>query len=150
IAQHANLILAGPTSGASAVAPTFRALVSGDIPNNAANTSGTAANLSGTPALPNGTTATTQTAGDNTTDIATDAFVNAAVSAVQPMTTLGDIIYENATPTPARLAGNVTAAREFLLSVGSGSVAAAPSWAALVSGDIPNNAANTSGTAANL
>lgn len=39
------------------------------------NTSGTAANLSGTPALPNGTTATTQTAGDNTTKLATDAFV---------------------------------------------------------------------------
>ena len=39
------------------------ALVSGDIPNNAANTSGTAANLSGTPGLPNGTTATTQSAG---------------------------------------------------------------------------------------
>ena len=35
----------------------------------------TAANLSGTPALPNGTTATTQTTGDNTTKLATDAFV---------------------------------------------------------------------------
>jgi hypothetical protein len=51
------------------------ALVSGDIPNNAANTSGTAANLSGTPALPNGTTATTQSAGDNSAKIATDALV---------------------------------------------------------------------------
>lgn len=45
------------------------------------NTTGTAANLSGTPALPNGTTATTQTAGDNTTKLATDAFVQAAISA---------------------------------------------------------------------
>jgi len=51
-----------------------RILASGDIPANAANTSGTAANLSGTPALPNGTTATTQTAGDTTADLATDAF----------------------------------------------------------------------------
>jgi hypothetical protein len=51
------------------------ALVSGDIPNNAANTSGTAANLSGTPSLPNGITATTQTAGDNSAKIATDALV---------------------------------------------------------------------------
>jgi hypothetical protein len=50
-------------------------LLSGDIPNNAANTSGTAAGLSGTPALPNGATATTQTVGDNTTKLATDAFV---------------------------------------------------------------------------
>ena len=50
-------------------------LVSGDIPNNAANTSGTAANLSGTPALPNGTTATTRGAGDNSTNLATTAYV---------------------------------------------------------------------------
>jgi hypothetical protein len=40
------------------------------------NTSGTAANLSGTPALPNGTTATTQTAGDNSTKLATTAYVD--------------------------------------------------------------------------
>lgn len=39
------------------------------------NTTGTASNLSGTPALPNGTTATTQTVGDNTSKIATNAFV---------------------------------------------------------------------------
>lgn len=53
----------------------YSALASGDIPNNAANTSGTAANLSGTPALPNGVTATTQTLGDNTNKLATTAFV---------------------------------------------------------------------------
>jgi hypothetical protein len=57
------------------------ALVSADIPANASNTTGTASNLSGTPALPNGTTATTQTAGDATTKLATDAFVSTAVSA---------------------------------------------------------------------
>lgn len=39
------------------------------------NVGGTAGNLSGTPALPNGTSATTQTTGDNTTKLATDAFV---------------------------------------------------------------------------
>ena len=63
-------------------------LLSGDIPNNAANTSGTAANLSGTPALPNGTTATTQTIGDNTTKLATDAFVlaNAGGSGISGIT----------------------------------------------------------------
>ncbi len=57
------------------------ALVSGDIPNNAANTSGTAAGLSGTPALPSGTTATTQAPGDSSTDVANDTFVAAAVAA---------------------------------------------------------------------
>ena len=47
------------------------------------NTSGTAANLSGTPALPNGTTATTQTAADNTTKIATTAYADSAAAARQ-------------------------------------------------------------------
>jgi hypothetical protein len=42
------------------------------------NTTGTAANLSGTPALPNGTTASTQAASDNSTKLATTAFINAA------------------------------------------------------------------------
>ena len=46
------------------------------------NTTGTAANLSGTPALPSGTTATTQSAGDNSTKLATTAYVDlAALSA---------------------------------------------------------------------
>jgi hypothetical protein len=44
------------------------------------NTTGTAAGLSGTPALPNGTTGTTQTAGDSTAKLATDAFVAAATA----------------------------------------------------------------------
>jgi hypothetical protein len=40
--ETANFVWAGPASG-SAATPTFRALVSADIPNNAANTSGNAA-----------------------------------------------------------------------------------------------------------
>jgi hypothetical protein len=40
-----NYVFAGPTSGSGA--PSFRTLVSGDIPNNAANTTGTAAGFSG-------------------------------------------------------------------------------------------------------
>lgn len=54
--------------------------VAGDFPTLNQNTTGTAANLSGTPALPNGTTATTQSAGDATTSLATDAFVTTAVA----------------------------------------------------------------------
>lgn len=57
-------------------------LLSGDIPANAANTSGTAANLSGTPAIPNGSTATTQTAGDSSTKLATTRYVDTAVAAI--------------------------------------------------------------------
>lgn len=67
-----------------------------------------------------------------------------------PMTTLGDIIYEDVTPTSARLAGNTTTTRKFLSQTGNGSISAVPGWLALVSGDIPNNAANTTGSAATL
>jgi hypothetical protein len=45
------------------------------------NVTGTAANLSGTPALPNGATATTQSTGDGTAKLATDAFVDASLVA---------------------------------------------------------------------
>ena len=87
-----NAVLAGPATGGTG-AYSFRALVSADIPNNAANTSGTAANLSGTPALPNGVTATTQTAGDNSTKLATTAYTNITPTTVStsgsPLTLTG-------------------------------------------------------------
>lgn len=54
---------------------TQRVLISGDIPNNGANTTGTSSNVSGTPAFPNGVTATTQSLFDGTGKLATDAFV---------------------------------------------------------------------------
>ena len=47
LTQTANTVFAGPTSGGAAN-PAFRLLVSADIPNNAANTSGTAANITAT------------------------------------------------------------------------------------------------------
>ena len=55
------------------------ALVSGDIPNNAASTSGSAAFLSAVSTLPNGTLATTQgsiAVPDNSTKVATTAYVD--------------------------------------------------------------------------
>jgi hypothetical protein len=68
---------AAPTFSAT---PVFSAATLTNFPTFNQNTTGTASNLSGTPALPNGTTATTQTVGDNTTKIATDAFVLANAS----------------------------------------------------------------------
>jgi hypothetical protein len=56
------------------------------------NTTGTAANLSGTPALPNGTTATTQAALSNDTKVATDAYVDSAVTAAVPFPVLSSTI----------------------------------------------------------
>lgn len=67
-----------------------------------------------------------------------------------PMTTLGDIIYENATPAAARLPGNTSTTKQFLTQTGTGAASAAPAWGVLASADIPNNAANTTGTAANI
>ena len=71
-------------TGSASAAPGWNTIVSGDIPNNAANTTGTAANLSGTPALPNGTTATTQSLNDSTNDLATDSFVANAIASALP------------------------------------------------------------------
>jgi hypothetical protein len=59
-----------------------------------------------------------------------------------PMTTLGDIIYEDATPTAARLAGNTTSTKKFLTQTGTGSVSAAPGWNTLAASDIPSGATN--------
>ena len=45
-----------------------------------------------------------------------------------PMTTLGDMIYENGTPAPDRVPGNTTTTQKFLSQTGTGSVSATPSW----------------------
>lgn len=103
------------------------ALSSGDIPNNAANTSGTAAGLSATLAIASGGTGQTT--------------ASAAYGALSPMTTLGDIEYRGAS-VATRLAGNATAAKQFLTQTGTGTVSAAPVWAAIalasdVTGQLP-------------
>jgi hypothetical protein len=83
--QSASTVFAGPTSGSAA--PTFRALVAADIPAIAeSGVTGLVSDLAakaplasptftGTPAAP------TATAGTNTTQLATTAFVQAAVAA---------------------------------------------------------------------
>lgn len=68
------------TNWTRSAAPTISAANMTSFPTLNQNTSGTAANLSGTPALPNGVTGTTQTAGDNSTKLATTAYANALVS----------------------------------------------------------------------
>lgn len=69
---------------------------------------------------------------------------------VNPMTTVGDLMYENSTPAPARLGGNTTATKNFLCETGTGSAANAPSWCAISSSDVPTLNQNTSGSAASL
>jgi hypothetical protein len=65
---------------------------------------------------------------------------------VSPLTTLGDTLYENATPAPARLAGNTTATKKFLTQTGTGSVSAAPAWGTIAAGDVPTLNQNTTGS----
>ena len=66
--------------GGSLGTPSGGNLANCTFPTLNQNTNGTAGNLSGTPTLPNGTAAVTQTAGDNTTKLATTAYVATAVA----------------------------------------------------------------------
>lgn len=62
----------------------------------------------------------------------------ADVGFANPMTTLGDVIYGGSSGVAARIAGNTTTTKKFLNQTGNGSVSAAPTWSALVAGDIPD------------
>jgi hypothetical protein len=55
---------------------TFNKFITADVTGDLTGNADTASNLSGTPALPNGTTATTQSAGDNSTKVATTAYAD--------------------------------------------------------------------------
>lgn len=54
-----------------------------------------------------------------------------------PLTTLGDLLYEDATPAPARLAGNITTTKKFLQQIGTGTVSAAPTLDVIAAADVP-------------
>ena len=84
--------------------------------NNSVLISGVAGTLSLATALPNGITATTQTSGDNTSKIATDAFVQAALLGAGTVTsvfgragavvaTTGDYTFAQIAATPTTVAG---------------------------------------------
>ena len=71
----------------------------------------------------------------------------AAYNALSPMTTLGDLEYESGASTASRLAGNTSAAKQFLTQTGTGSASAAPAWGAILAGDVPTLNQNTTGSA---
>lgn len=80
-------------------------------------------------------------------DITTGVFPVARGGTGQAVYAVGDVLYASATGTLSRLAGNASAARQFLMSQGSGATPAAPAWAVLLAADIPglDAAAITSG-----
>ena len=90
---------------------------------------GTATNLSGTPALPDGTSATTQTAGDGSTKLATTAYVDNGLS--------GKI-------------NNYGSQTANLFLASPNGVDGLPSFRAIVADDIPTLNQNTTGTASNV
>lgn len=121
----------------SAVTPTELGYVSGVT--SALQTQLTAKAPLASPALTGTPTAPTATVGTNTTQLATTAFVlaNAGTSGMtNPMTTLGDIIYENATPAATRLAGNTTTTKKYLSQTGNGTISAVPAWAQIAVADL--------------
>lgn len=63
----------------------------------------------------------------------------AGFNALSPVTALGDMIYGSAAFTNSRLAGNATTAKQFLTQTGTGAASAAPAWAAIAAGDLPNH-----------
>lgn len=128
-ATTTKMMLSSAGNGANATAPTWSALVASDIPALPASII-----TSGVFGIAQGGT------GQST---ATTAF-----NALSPVTTLGDIIFGNGAASNARLAGNITTAKQFLTQTGSGAVSAAPGWGILAASDIPALPASiiTSGT----
>lgn len=128
--ESANLVFAGPSSG-GATTPTFRALVTADMPAGTGTVTSVAAtvpaflSISGSPVTTSGTLAfslsgTALPLANGGTGQTTKA---AAFDALQPMTTGGDIIYGGASGTGTRLANGSSG--QVLTSAGSTS---APTW----------------------
>lgn len=129
--------------------------VAGDFPTLNQDTTGKSAKtdaLNSATTVINVSSATAPTTGQVLTATSGTAatWQTPSTGFANPMTTVGDIIYEGTGPTPARLAGNTTAAKQFLTQTGTGTISAAPAWAAIVAGDVPTLNQNTTGSAASF
>ncbi len=116
----ANGVLVTNASSVPSISATLPAAVQGNITSVGTVTSGTW----------NGTTIAIANGGTGQTTAA------AAFNALDPMTTLGDVMYDSGGTTAARLAGNTTTTKMYMQSTGSGSAATAPAWAQIAFADL--------------
>jgi hypothetical protein len=63
--------------------------------------------------------------------------------------TLGDTLYSSAANTLAKLAGNTTTTKKFLVQTGTGAVSAAPAWGTVDGADVSGNISGSAGSVAN-
>jgi hypothetical protein len=63
--------------------------------------------------------------------------------------TLGDTLYSSAANTLAKLAGNTTTTKKYLVQTGTGAVSAAPSWGTVDGADVTGNITGSAGSVAN-
>ena len=63
--------------------------------------------------------------------------------------TLGDTLYSSAANTLAKLAGNTTTTKKYLVQTGTGAVSAAPTWGTVDGADVTGNISGSAGSVAN-
>jgi alpha-tubulin suppressor-like RCC1 family protein len=99
-----------------------------------ATLNGNASNVSGTVAIANGGTGATN--------------ASSAFEALSPLVSQGDLLMAGGNGNDARLPGNTSTTRQFLMSQGTGSSANNPTWTTMTATDLPAHSANliTSGT----
>jgi hypothetical protein len=121
--KNVNTVLAGPGTGSTAGAPTFRALVAADIPTLNQNTTGTAANVTGTVAVANGGTGATSYTngqlliGNSTGNTLTKATLSAGTG-IQITNGGGSITITNSSPN-ATHSGDVTGSGVLTIATGA-------------------------------
>jgi len=107
-------------TGAISALPVWSALVDADVPD--------------TITLTNLTQITTRAISDTT-----GTLLEPRGGTGESTYTLGDILYSDVANSLAKLAGNITTAKQFLTQTGTGAVSAAPAWAAIADADVPDS-----------